>query len=288
MGKPEFDAATGTETTGHEWDGVKELDKPLPLWWLWVLWASVVWSVGYCIAMPAWPLVASYTQGLLGYSQRAVVANDLSQAKAAQAVYLEKIATADLAAISADAELLRFSLAGGAAAFGDNCAPCHGRGAQGATGYPNLNDDDWLWGGKLEDIQQTLKVGIRSNHPDTRVNPMPAFGRDEILEPAQIADVVEYVLTLSGGDADAAAAGRGKAIFAEQCAACHGEEGKGNMELGAPNLTDVLWLYGGTREAIRQTVRNSRAGVMPSWEGRLSSDTIKQLAIYVHSLGGGQ
>lgn len=288
MAKPEIDEITGAETTGHEWDGLKELNKPLPRWWLWVLWACVAWSVAYWIAMPAWPTVSGYTEGLIGYSQRARVTRQVAEAKEAQSEFVEKIVASELSTIKADPELLRFSLAGGAAAFGDNCAPCHGRGAQGATGYPNLNDDNWLWGGKLEDIHQTLTVGIRSNHDDTRDNPMPAFGRDEILEPAQISDVTDYVLSLSGGKADAAAAERGKPIFAEQCAACHGEDGKGNTELGAPNLTDRIWLYGGSREAIALTIRNSRAGVMPAWEGRLSPETIKQLAVYVHSLGGGQ
>jgi len=249
---------------------------------------SIVWSIGYWFIYPTWPLVSDYTKGMIGYSQRLVVAESLKEARKAQSVYLEKIAAADPAAIKADPELLRFSLAGGAAAFGDNCAPCHGRGAQGAPGYPNLNDDNWLWGGTLEDILLTLKVGIRSAHPDTRDNPMPAFGRDGLLEPAQIADAAEFVLSISGGEADAAAAARGKEVFAEQCAACHGEEGKGNMELGAPNLTDRIWLYGGDRATITQTIRNSRAGVMPTWEGRLSSETLKQLAVYVHSLGGGQ
>lgn len=288
MAKPEIDSITGVETTDHEWDGIKELNNPLPRWWLWVLYVCIIWSVGYWIVMPAWPLISSHTKGMIGYSQRAVVARSLENAKQAQSVYLEKIAAADLAAIKADPELLRFSLAGGEAAFGDNCAPCHGRGAQGATGYPNLNDDNWLWGGKLEDIHLTLKVGIRSTHEDTRVNQMPAFGRDQLLEPGQISDVAEFVLSISGSEAITEAAARGKAVFAEQCVACHGDEGKGNAEIGAPNLTDRLWLYGGDKASITQTIRNSRAGVMPAWEGRLSPETLKQLAVYVHSLGGGQ
>ncbi|MHA1523289.1 MAG: cytochrome-c oxidase, cbb3-type subunit III, partial [Alphaproteobacteria bacterium] len=197
MAKPEIDKVTGQETTGHEWDGIMELNNPLPRWWLWVLYASIVWSIGYWIVMPAWPLISSHTKGMIGYSQRLVVARSLDAAKQAQSVYLNKITEADLSAIKADAELLRFSLAGGEAAFGDNCAPCHGRGAQGSTGYPNLNDDDWLWGGTLDDIHLTLKVGIRSSHRDTRDNAMPAFGRDEILKPGQIADVAEYVLAIS-------------------------------------------------------------------------------------------
>lgn len=288
MSKPEIDEITGVETTAHEWDGIKELNNPLPRWWLWVIYVSIIWSIVYWFLMPAWPLMSTHTKGLIGYSQRAVVARALEEARQAQSVHLDKIASSDLAAIKADPELLRFSLAGGEAAFGDNCASCHGRGAQGAPGYPNLNDDDWLWGGTLENIHQTLKVGIRSSHPDTQDNPMPAYGRDEILEQAQIADVAEFVLSISRGKADAEAAARGKEIFAEQCAACHGDGGKGDMELGAPNLTDPIWLYGGEKAAIIQTIRNSRAGVMPTWEGRLSPETLKQLAVYVHSLGGGQ
>lgn len=288
MAKPEIDRITGIETTAHEWDGIKELNNPLPRWWLWVLYVSIIWSVGYWILMPTWPLISSHTKGFLGYSQRSVVAKSLEEAKQAQSGFLQKIAASDLAAIKADAELLRFSLAGGEAAFGDNCSPCHGRGAQGSTGYPNLNDDNWLWGGTLDDIHQTLKVGVRSTHDDTRDNQMPAFGRDEILEKEQIADVTEFVLSISGGKADTETAIRGKTVFAEQCVACHGEEGKGNMELGAPNLTERIWLYGGDKASINETVRNSRAGVMPAWEGRLSPETLKQLAVYVHSLGGGQ
>ena len=288
MRKPEIDDITGAETTGHEWDGLKELNKPLPRWWLWVLYVSVIWSIGYWIVMPAWPLFAGYTKGLIGYSEREAVTRAVAEAKQAQSVYLERIEASDLATIKADPDLLRFSLAGGAAAFGDNCAPCHGRGAQGSPGYPNLNDDNWLWGGKLDDIHETLRVGIRAAHSDTRESPMPAFGKDGILEPAQIADVTDYVLSISGGDAKADAAERGKVIFAEQCAACHGQEGQGIQEVGAPNLTDRLWLYGGAREDIALTIRNSRAGVMPAWEGRLSPETLKQLTVYVHSLGGGQ
>ncbi len=288
MARPEIDSVTGVETTGHEWDGIKELNKPLPKWWLWVFYACIIWSIGYWIAMPTWPLVSDFTKGMLGYSQRTVVANSLANARAAQSGFLDKIAASDLAGIKADPALLQFSLAGGAAAFGDNCAPCHGRGAQGAVGYPNLNDDNWLWGGTLDDIHKTLQVGIRSGHEDARDNAMPAFGRDQILEPGQISDVTDFVLSLSGGDANAEAAARGKVIFAEQCAACHGEDGKGSIELGAPNLTDRIWLYGGTRDAITDVIRNSRAGVMPAWKERLPPETIKQLAVFVHSLGGGQ
>ena len=232
---------TGVETTGHEWDGIRELNKPLPKWWLYVFYATIVWAIGYWLLMPAWPLVASYTKGLLGYSQRETVAEQLEQAKADKAEFRERIAASDLAAIHADPELLRFALAGGEAAFGDNCAPCHGRGAQGAVGYPNLRDDSWLWGdGSLAAIHQTLLHGIRADDPETHTSQMPAFGRSGILSEPQILDVAEYVLSLSGKADDKTAAERGAKIFATNCAACHGADGKGNPQLGAPNLGDEL------------------------------------------------
>lgn len=282
------DDVTGYETTGHEWDGIEELNRPLPRWWLYVLYATVIWSIGYYFFYPAIPLVNDYTKGLLGYSQRESVAQQLAAAKEAQKHWRDQIAAVELTAVKDDPELLRFAMAGGQAAFGDNCAPCHGTGAQGFVGYPNLNDDAWLWGGTLEAIHTTLLHGIRAENDDTRMNDMMAFGRLQILMREQINDVTEHVLALSGQDHDAAAAERGATVFEDNCVACHGEGGVGNQELGAPNLTDVIWLYGGSREAIRESVYNGRAGVMPAWEDRLDPVTIKQLAIYVHSLGGGE
>lgn len=284
----ETDEVTGTETTGHEWDGIKELNTPLPRWWLWTFYATIIWSVGYWILMPAWPLISDYTGGLLGYTNRAALAERMEDVRAGQAQYREAIAAAPLEEVAADPQLLQFALAGGASAFAVNCSQCHGQGAGGFTGYPNLNDDAWLWGGTLEAIEQTLRYGIRADHPDTRFNQMPAFQRDEILTRGEVRDVVEYVLSLSGADHDAAAAEQGAEIFAAQCTACHGEDARGNAELGAPNLTDAIWLYGGDREAIRESVAWGRAGVMPAWIGRLDDTTIKQLAVYVHSLGGGE
>jgi cytochrome c oxidase cbb3-type subunit 3 len=275
------------DTTGHEWDGITELNKPLPKWWLYVFYATVVWAVGYWAVYPAWPLVSSYTKGWLGYSQRENVAEQLGQAKAAQAAYRQQIAASDLAAISANPELLNFALAGGEAAFGDNCAPCHGRGAQGAFGYPNLRDDSWLWGGTLDAIHQTITHGIRANDPDTRTDQMPAFGRMGLLNATQVNDTTEYVMSLSGHADDSAAAQRGAKIFADNCSPCHGKDGKGNQALGAPDLTDQLWLYGGDKSTIAETIINARNGVMPAWGGRLDPETIKELTIYVHSLGGG-
>jgi len=290
-GHKEVDAVTGVETTGHVWDGdIKELNKPLPRWWLYVLYATIVWSIGYWVLYPAWPLVDSYTQGALGYSQRNEVTKDVAAAKESQNRFVEQIAARDPADIAKDADLMEFVLRGGAAQFANNCAPCHGRGAQGFKGYPNLNDDDWLWGGTVADIETTIRHGIRSGHADSRESAMPRFGVDQVLTNAQIADTAEFVLSLSGTSSDAAAADRGKVIFAEQCAACHGEDGKGIVEMGAPNLTDGIWLYGGRKADVEETIRTGRAGVgvMPAWEGKLDPVTIKMLAIYVHALGGGK
>jgi cytochrome c oxidase cbb3-type subunit 3 len=284
------DAATEADTTGHEWDGIHELNKPLPKWWLWTFYVTVVWAIGYWLLMPSWPLVAGYTEGLLGYSQREAVSEQLDAAKAAKAEFRQKIAANDLAAINANSELLGFALAGGEAAFGDNCAPCHGRGAQGAFGYPNLRDDSWLWGGTLDAIHQTITHGIRANDSATR-SPgaqMPAFGANGILTEPQIADVDEFVLSLSGRADDKEAADRGAKIFASTCSPCHGPQGKGNQAIGAPDLTDELWLYAGDKATIAKTIRGGRGGVMPAWGGRLDPETIKELAVYVHSLGGGQ
>jgi cytochrome c oxidase cbb3-type subunit 3 len=288
VAEKEKDAISGVETTGHEWDGIKELNNPLPKWWIYVLYATIIWAIGYWIAMPAWLTISGYTKGVLGYSQRDRVATSIAEAQAGQAELRQAIAESDPAAIIDDSGLLEFALAGGASAFGDNCAPCHGRGAEGAIGYPNLNDDVWIWGGTPEDIHVTLKVGIRAGHEETRESEMPAFGRDQILSRAEINDVAEYVLSLSGAGEDATAAERGTLLFADNCAACHGEAGEGDQSLGAPNLADAIWLYGGDKASVVASISNSRAGVMPYWEGRLDDVTIKQLVVYVHSLGGGQ
>jgi cytochrome c oxidase cbb3-type subunit 3 len=284
----ETDAISGTETTGHEWDGIKELNTPLPRWWLWTFIVTIVWAVGYWIAMPAWPLVSDHTRGLLGYSSRVNVAESVTEGRAAQAQYLERIEALSLAEIRGDAELLDFAIAGGRSAFAVNCSQCHGLGAAGAVGYPNLNDDDWLWGGGLEEIAHTVNYGIRATHDETRVGDMPAFLRDEILSQEQAADVVDYVLSLSGGSEDAAAAARGAEVFAEECTACHQDGGVGSKELGAPSLANGIWLYGGDRKTIMESVGGGRAGVMPAWVGRLDGATVKLLTVYVHALGGGE
>jgi len=287
--KPERDEVTGHETTGHVWDDdLKELNKPLPKWWVYVFYVTIIWSIGYWILFPAWPLISGYTEGLIGYSQRETVRQEIQEARAAQSEFREAIKTAELSEIRSDPELLRFSMAGGEAAFGDNCAPCHGRGAQGFTGYPNLNDDSWIWGGELGDIQQTIRYGIRADHPQTRVSQMPRFGIDGILDDEQINDAAEYVRSLGGLEHDDAAAARGEEIYAQQCGFCHGAQGKGMQQMGAPNLTDAIWLYGSSKDAIVTSIRTGRGGMMPQFVGRLDDVTIKQLAVYVHTLGGGQ
>jgi cytochrome c oxidase cbb3-type subunit 3 len=286
--KREIDDVTGVETTGHEWDGIKELNKPLPKWWLMTFYATIIWSIGYWVVYPAWPTLNGYTKGLFGYSQRTVVAQDVAAARAAQATFRDKLAAVPLDKIKDDSELLRFAMAEGAAAFQANCAACHGRGAQGFIGYPNLNDDEWLWGGTLADIQQTISRGVRSEANDTRASQMPRFGLDKLLPDAEIGDVAEYVLSLSKQAIDPSAVARGAKTFADQCASCHADSGKGKQEQGAPDLTDTIWLYGGTKPTIVESIKTGRGGMMPAWAERLDPVTIKSLAVYVHSLGGGK
>jgi cytochrome c oxidase cbb3-type subunit 3 len=287
--KVERDDVTGTETTGHEWDGIKELNTPLPRWWLYTLYGTIIWALGYSVAYPAWPLLTHATPGLLGYSSRAELVKTVEEAKTAQKGQLERIAAASVDEILKDPNMLAFARAGGAAAFKVNCVQCHGSGAAGSAGYPNLNDDDWLWGGAPEQIHATLQNGVRYvQNADTRQSVMPAFGADGILQPDEIAAVAGYALTFSGGSPDPATAETGKTLYIDNCAACHGEDGKGSKELGAPNLSDKLWLYGGTLEEVTAQVKKPRHGVMPAWAQRLDETTVKQLAVYVHSLGGGE
>jgi cytochrome c oxidase cbb3-type subunit 3 len=283
----EIDKLTGTATTGHEWDGIHELNTPLPRWWLWTFYACIVWAVGYWVVYPAWPLFTNSTQGVLGWHTRSAVVEDVAQLKAQRGPLMDKLNQASIAEIAGDPQLLDFSRAVGRVAFADNCAPCHGAGGGGAKGYPNLNDDDWLWGGKLADINQTIRHGARSGDDKGRAGSMPPLAG--AVKPNEISAVADYVRSLSGLSTEAGAdLALGKKVFADNCAACHGEQGKGNRELGAPNLTDKIWLYGSDKETIMQGVRNGRGGVMPNWEGRLSEPIIKALTVYVYTFGGGE
>jgi cytochrome c oxidase cbb3-type subunit 3 len=289
MTKRKADADAGTRTTGHAWDGIEELNSPLPRWWLWTFYATIVWAFAYWIFYPAWPTISSYTSGVLGYSTRGQVAADLADLRAIRGAKGAALQQVSLADIEKDPALLAFAQAQGKAAFGNNCAPCHGVGATGAKGYPNLNDDDWLWGGTLEEIVESIAYGVRSGNAKAHESAMPAFGKDGLLKPNEILTVANYVRSLSGlsvrPGVDLAA---GKKIFADNCAVCHGADGTGNQELGAPNLTDRIWLYGSDEATIIETISNSRSGVMPAWAGRLDPGTINALAVYVHTLGGGK
>jgi cytochrome c oxidase cbb3-type subunit 3 len=288
MGSTERDAVTGRETTGHEWDGIKELNTPLPKWWVYVFIATIVWSFGYWVVYPAWPGISGYTKGLIGYNTRASLDETMQAASEARRQWTDRIAASSVQEIAADPELLAYSVAGGRTLFADNCAPCHGAGGEGAPGYPNLADDSWMWGGQLAAIEQTIRYGVRSGHESARASEMPRFGLDGLLERGQISDVAEHVLSLSGASTDAAAAARGATVYAENCASCHGETGAGNRELGAPALNDAIWLYAGDKAGIEQQVTKPRHGVMPTWSGRLDEVSIKLLSVYVHSLGGGE
>lgn len=272
-------------TTGHNWDGVSEYNVPAPRWWLIVWIICIIWAVIYWFFYPTWPTLSGNTKGSLNWTKFSELSGEQKKIEEKKIVYLEQMSKKSLEEIRQDEKLMQFALNTGKSAFRENCSACHGQGAQGYKGYPNLNDDDWLWGGKLSDIYQTLLYGIRSGHDSARVNQMPSFGLDKVLKKAEINDTIEYVLSLSNKSEFNA---RGEAIFKANCVACHGNEGKGNQELGAPNLTDAIWLYGSDKKDIYYTIYYARAGVMPFWKNRLDDNTIKSLALYVHSLGGGK
>jgi len=275
------------ETTGHEWDGIKEYNKPLPRWWLWTFYATIVWGVLYTIAYPAWPGIKEATPGILGFSTRAQVAEEIARFEDANAGINAQLASVELTEISQDADLNQYAQNAGAAVFRTWCAQCHGSGAAGAKGYPNLLDDDWLWGGDIEAIHTTITHGIRNeDDPDARWSQMPAFG--EMLAEEEISQVVNYVMSLSGEPTDASMVAAGETVFLDNCAACHTDDGTGDRFQGAPNLTDAIWLYGGDYATLTETVTYSRFGVMPPWTDRLSEAEIRAVASYVHGLGGGE
>jgi cytochrome c oxidase cbb3-type subunit 3 len=283
----EIDSVTGTATTGHDWDGIRELNTPLPRWWLWTFYLCIVYAVGYWVFYPAWPLLTNSTQGVLGYHSRTAVLEDLAALKAQRGPMMDRLSTASLADIAGDPQLLDFARAQGRVAFADNCAPCHGAGGGGAKGYPNLNDDDWLWGGKIAEINQTIRFGARSGNDKGHQGNMPPFAGT--LKPNEISAVADFARTLSGLPAEAGAdLALGKKMFADNCAVCHGPEGKGNRELGSANLTDKIWLFASDKETIMDGIKNGRGGVMPAWQGRLNEPTIKALTVYVYGFGGGE
>jgi cytochrome c oxidase cbb3-type subunit 3 len=288
MSEKEIDSVSNVETTGHEWDGIKELDNPLPRWWLHLFYATIVFSIGYCIYFPAIPLLSSATEGVGGYSSRTDLHETMAEVAEGRTALLAEIEATEVGAIANKPELLRFANAGGASLYKVYCSQCHGSGAQGAAGYPNLNDD-WLWGGSVEQIAATIRHGVRYEaDDDTRFSEMPAFGRDGLLEREDISATAHFVLKLAGQEHDADAATSGAVVYEEQCAACHGEQGLGDQELGAPNLADAIWFYGDTHGEIAAQIANPKHGVMPGWGERLGETAVKQLAVYVHGLGGGE
>jgi len=286
--KGEKDALTGRETTGHEWDGVRELNTPLPKWWLYTFIASIVFAAGYAVLYPALPWLHGHTTGVLGYTTRGAVASEIAAVAVRQAPIVDRIRTTELTAIPKDPELFAYAVVGGKAAFADNCVPCHRAGGAGAPGYPMLAGDRWLWGGTLEAIHKTISHGVRNDDPDSRQSAMPRFGLDGMLTATQIGDIADYTRSLSGNQAASDAIERGSKLFADNCAVCHGEKGAGNPELGAPNLTAKISLYGNDRATVIDVITRARNSSMPSWSRRLDPVTVKMLAIYVHSLGGGQ
>ena len=285
----EVDEITGTQTTGHEWDGIKELDTPMPRWWVWTFYATIAFSIGYVIYYPAIPLLTTSTVGVSGITARSLVEEELATARAAQAKLADRLVKANLEDVRKDQQLYRFAVAGGQSLYKVYCSQCHGSGAQGAAGIPNLNDDDWLWGGDLKSLRTTIAHGVRDTADENaRASEMPAFGRDEILSADEISAVTEYVLRLASQDHDQGKADAGKALYADNCASCHGDNGRGIREFGAPNLADALALYGATREELKQQIKLPKHGVMPAWLKRLGEARVRQLAIYVHGLGGGE
>ena len=286
MANKRIDEPTGTETVGHEWDGIEELNTPLPRWWLWTFYLTIIFAIGYVIAYPAWPMIDRATVGVLNWSSRGELAKDMSAADQARATVREQLARIPIERLPEESGLMQQAVSGGAAAFRVNCVQCHGSGAAGSQelGYPNLNDDDWLWGGDLKAIEYTLVHGIRqAGNDETRMSVMPPF--EGAFDTAQLDALVDHVLSLSG-KAETNATGAG--IYADNCAACHGPAGEGDRAQGAPTLNDAIWLRGSSREAIKRQILQPRMGMMPKWEGRLDPVTIKMLAAYVHSLGGGE
>lgn len=284
MANKRIDQPTGTETVGHEWDGIEELDTPMPRWWLWTFYVTIVWAIAYVIAYPALPLLSKGTEGMLGWTSRGELAKEMTAADLGRRSLFEKIAVTDIEKLPGQPELMQQAVAGGGAAFKIHCAQCHGAGGGGMPGYPNLADDEWLWGGDLKAIEYTLTHGIRQHDdPATRQSAMPGF--DGVFDAGQTNALVDHVLSLSGkGKANPA----GAEIYTANCVACHGPAGQGDRVQGAPNLANAIWLYGSSRDQITAQILRPKMGVMPRWADKLDAPTIRMLAVYVHSLGGGE
>lgn len=285
MANVEKDPVSGTNTTGHEWDGIKELDTPLPKWWLTTFYACIIWAIGYWVVYPSWPTLNDYAKGVFETTNRLEHAKEMAAVKQSRMAWETKFEGKEIEEVANDSELLNYAMAGGRVIFADNCQPCHGASGSGGKNFPVLADDDWLWGGTLEDIQTTILHGIRAGDDDGRESEMPNFVADETITAEQAAQVADYVMSLSG---KGTASEEGKTLFEENCAACHLEDGAGEPSMGAPALNDGIWLFGEGKDAVLAQIMKPQHGVMPAWAGRLSETEIKQVSIYVHSLGGGQ
>lgn len=285
----ERDPVTGRETTGHEWNGIKELDTPVPRGVLLFLIVTHIWAIAWWFFAPTWPLGTTYTKGLLGFDQKQIVEEQIVDGQRERAAWTARIENESYDTILADEGLMRIVRSTGRQLFGDNCAACHGNDGRGRANYPDLTDDDWLWGGGPELIEQTMRVGINTQHPDSRIAQMPSFGRDEMLEREQVRSVAAYVYSLTNPDYSTPETleriTAGQEVFATTCAACHGEDAKGNRDVGAPNLTDAYWVYGGDMQTIIASVHGGRQGHMPTWDERLTGTEIRMLSLYVHDLG---
>ncbi len=278
------------ETTGHEWDGIREYNNPLPRWWVWCFIATIIFAIGYCIYYPAWPKIKEATKGIAGWTQYSQLEEQMAELEAIRFEHNEQIAKKSISQILDDNDLRRFAEAGGKATFALHCSQCHGSGGQGGEGFPNLLDDEWLWGGTISDIEYTIRHGIRNDiDEDARTSMMSAFGQDQILNRNQIKDVIQYLKLISGKIKNSTeSTDRGMDIYAENCASCHGDKGQGNQYIGAPPHNNHIWLYGGDDKTLFESIYYGRGGVMPPFEGRLSDEEIKKLVIYVHSLSGGE
>jgi len=272
----------GENNTGHIWDDdLRELDNPPPRWWMIAFWASIIWWVAYGVLYPMWPTLDGYTKGIMGWTQIKEYQEGVQEVEAVRGKYEEKIAAMSAKDILADEELKAYTIASAKVLFGDNCAACHGGGGQGGPGFPVLADDDWLFGGSIDIIEQTITNG--------RKGVMTAHSK--ILKPEEIDSLAKAIM-------------EGKPtsdpnFTAKGCIACHGPDGKGMAVLGAANLTDAVWRFAEEDQmaSIKYTITHgvndatdpkSREAIMPAFGQRLSKDDIKKLAVYVHQLGGGQ
>jgi cytochrome c oxidase cbb3-type subunit III len=285
----EIDSVSGVETTGHSWDGIKELNNPLPRWWLWTFYLCIAFAAVYSILYPAWPGLNSASKGIWNWSSRADIRHELDATEQAKTEQFVQIKSHDINTILADEKLRGFAVVAGSSIFKTRCATCHGSGAQGSSGFPNLNDNAWLWGGKPDQILQTITHGIRdTSDPNTQTSQMPAFGKDNLLKSEEISAVANFVRQISKQEADPKLAAVGASVFKSNCASCHGDAGDGNIKFGAPKLNDAIWAYSGDLAAIERQINNPRHGMMPAWGNKLGETSVKEVAAYVYSLGGGE